>query len=83
MVEAICQSCGKLIELPDPATPRIMNLPAASVIVLEHPESKKCENCGLIVGVGISGIEGVLLTAIPLPGQAKPEPLIIMPGSRN
>ena len=83
MVDAICQSCGKMVQLPDPPMPRIMNLPAASVVVLEHPETAKCGNCGLIVGVGISSIEGVSLTAIPLPGQAKPEPLIIMPGSQK
>jgi len=52
-MQVMCAGCKQPIELVDPGTPTFVNLPASSLIVLEHPKQGFCLNCKTAVSVAI------------------------------
>jgi len=79
-MQVMCAGCKQPIELVEPGTPTFVNLPASSLIVLEHPKQGFCLNCKTAVSVAIAGIGQLLLVAAPVPA-AQQERLIVMPGA--
>jgi len=71
-MKVICQACNQEIDLPEPGYPRIINLPAVSMIVLEHPHIYTCPMCGAHITFGLTGGAPLAVTAIPIPEDQKP-----------
>lgn len=71
-MKIVCQGCMNEIDLPEPTMPRIINLPAVSMILLEHPAVYHCPDCNVLITHGICGGDALSLIAIPLPEQEKP-----------
>jgi DNA-directed RNA polymerase subunit RPC12/RpoP len=84
-MKLVCQACQAEIDLPQPENPRIINLPAVSMIVLEHPHIYRCTECGVHVSIGLCGGAPLSLVAIPLPEDKKPAAVsqILAPSGLN
>jgi hypothetical protein len=62
----VCQGCRKQIELPDLPQPQIMNLPGASILIVEHSAQTMCPNCLQPVVPAIAGANLALIgTLVP------------------
>ena len=84
-MKVVCQGCQGEIEFPEPQNPRIINLPAVSMIVLEHPHRFICPECGVAITHGLSGGEALAIIAIPLPQDQQPRTVspILAPSGLN
>jgi len=79
-MQVMCAGCRQPMEMVEPATLTFVNLPAASVIVLEHPKQGFCLNCKTAVTLAIGALEQIVLVAAPVPASAR-ERLIVMLGA--
>lgn len=78
-MQVICAKCNQptdaRIQLRPPQT---INLPAVSVVIMEHPEQFACDKCGAILVPGIAKANLVLVSvAVPKPAE---KPVIVIPG---
>jgi hypothetical protein len=71
-MQVVCQACEKEIELPAPSNPRIINLEAVSMIVLEHPQVYRCPECQTRVAYGLCGGEAIALALVAIPLEDNP-----------
>lgn len=80
-MQAICQKCQNVIDVPDLPEPQIVNLPGLSMVIVEHTLRGVCPHCALQVVAGICGVAKLAVMAIPLeeePGKIV-KPVIEMP----
>lgn len=73
-----CAACGKATITPAMDQPHVLNMPACSVVTLQHPETFACEHCGAQL---VAAVARVNLNIIGVPAPPKKQPnLIIAPG---
>ncbi len=64
-MQAICQACQQIIEIPDLPEPTIINTPDVSLVMVVHPQRGHCPHCLKPVAAGICGAAKLAVMAIP------------------
>lgn len=73
-----CGHCKQVTDAPDVGEPHVVNLPASSVIVVEHPEQSVCESCGTLIAPQIVRVQ-LMLAGFPV-APKKEKSLLVIPG---
>lgn len=61
-----------MMDIPDTAPPRIVNLPETSIIVISHSQTATCPNCLVPVVFAVAQVDRLTASACPLPAQLAP-----------
>jgi hypothetical protein len=78
-MQVMCAGCKQQVEINEVKPPQVFNLPAVSLLVLEHAEQPYCANCRAPVTVQVVGLAGLQLVAVPVAPEAQKK-LIVVPG---
>lgn len=79
-VKTRCSNCKAEVEVPA-AAPTILNYFSVSLVIVEHPGSVVCSNCGLTVAAAIAEVGQIAIGAFPLPADKQNQRRIIVPGN--
>jgi hypothetical protein len=63
-MKIMCAGCHQPIDTPDLGQPQIMNLPTASILVVEHSTQVMCPNCKVPVVAAIAAAQLALVGAL-------------------
>ena len=77
-MKILCMGCERNTDAPNLTPPVPVNLPAVSMVIVQHPEQFACQHCGAVLTVGIANAQFSLVGAV-VPKQAE-KPVIIVPG---
>lgn len=73
-----CTACGKPTSAPPIEKPHIVNLPACSVVTVQHPDVFTCEHCGAQLAHAVAHVN-LQIVGVAVPPK-KQQNIILVPG---
>lgn len=73
-----CGACGKSTAMPPIEKPHVANLPACSVVTVQHPDFFVCEYCGAQLAAAVAHVN-LQIVGVPVPPKTQ-QNLIVVPG---
>ena len=73
-----CMKCGQPTQCPAIDQPHVVNLPACSVITIQHAEPFPCEHCGTVLAPGVVQAQ-MAFAGYPVAPKQHPK-ILVVPG---